>query len=266
MIAQVLKKNREKIFIATKVGLRLNENQEKYVDGNPKYLKHAINASLERLGVDHIDLLYLHRIDSHVPIEESISAMAEFVKCGKVRYLGLSECTLEDLNKAHHIHPISAVQSEYSLLERSVERNGILKRTKEINAIFVPFAPLARGLFTNKNPLQHLSATDFRYDIPRYNGEHLLNNEKLAQELKAYAHKHFHASTSQLAIAWLIAQQDNIIPIPGTKKRVYLEDNMKALDIHLNSSHLSDLKKILEKYPNVGERYTASEQALLKEQ
>lgn len=199
-----------------------------------------------------------------MPVEESIGAMAEYVNQGKVRYLGLSECTLEDLNRAHMVHQISAVQSEYSLVERTVEKNGILKKTKEINATFVPFAPLGRGLITNKNHLQNLKPTDFRYNIPRYNGEHRINNENLANELEVYAKKNFNASASQLAIAWVIAQQDNIIPIPGTKRRTYLEENVKALELHLDKNHLKDIESILAKYPNVGERYAERQKGFLK--
>lgn len=271
LISKVLNENRENVFIATKVGFRSgndtddgNVRQGNYLDGSPVHIRKAVNACLERLDVDCIDLLYLHRVDPNVPVEESIRAMAEFVKQGKVKYLGLSECTLDDLNRAHRIHPISAVQSEYSLVERTVEKNGILKRTKEINATFVPFAPLGRGLITNKKHMQNLKPTDFRYNIPRYNGEHRINNENLANDLEAYANKYFNASASQLAVAWVIAQQDNIIPIPGTKRRTYLEENVKSLELHLEKKHIKDIDEILARYPNVGERYAARQKGFLK--
>ncbi len=271
LISQVLKEHREKIFIATKVGFRSGKDSDdgierngNYLDGRPEYLKKAINQCLERLGVEMIDLLYLHRVDPKVPVEASINAMAEFVKMGKVRYLGLSECTLEDLVKANEIHPISAVQSEYSLVERTVEQNGILQKTKEINAAFIPFAPLGRGLITNKNHLEHLSPTDFRYNIPRYNGEHRINNQQLADELNEYAKNHFQANASQLALAWLLHQSQHIIPIPGTKRRSYLLENAEAVNIELTDQNLEEINRIVAKYPNVGERYAAKQKSFLK--
>ncbi|RHM99642.1 aldo/keto reductase [Dielma fastidiosa] len=271
LISKVLTENRNRVFIATKVGFRSGNDtddgvarQGNYLDGRPEHIKKAVSACLDRLGVECIDLLYLHRVDPNVPVEDSIEAMAKFVEQGKVKYLGISECTLDDLNRAHKIHPISAVQSEYSLVERTVEKNGILQRTKEINAVFVPFAPLGRGLITNKKHMQHLQPTDFRYNIPRYNGEHRINNENLANELDLYAKENFNATVSQLAIAWVLAQQDNIIPIPGTKRRIYLEENVKSIDIHLSERHLKDINAILDKYPNVGERYAARQKGFLK--
>ncbi|HEY8805733.1 MAG TPA: aldo/keto reductase, partial [Clostridium sp.] len=211
LISNVLKDNRDKVFISTKFGFRYNENGA-YVDASPKWMREAVEGSLKRLKTDYIDLYYAHRVDPNIPVEETVGAMAELVKEGKVRYIGLSECNLKDLKKANSIHSIAAVQSEYSLVERQVEANGILKTTKERGSAFVAFAPMGRGLITNKLNMSHLSKTDFRYNIPRYNGEHRENNEKLAAALGELAADKFGATAAQLAIAWLLSQSEHIIP------------------------------------------------------
>ena len=262
LISNILKDNREKIFIATKFGFRPKDGVN-YIDASPKWLKEAVEGSLERLGIDTIDLYYAHRVDPKVPIEDTVGAMAELVKEGKIRYIGLSECSPEDLKRANAVHPITAVQSEYSLVTRGVE-NEILPLTKKLGITLVPFAPLGRGLITNKLDMSALKPNDFRFNIPRYNGEHRENNENLATALTEFASDRFNISATQLALAWVLAQSSNIIPIPGTKHTKYLEENVKAVDTILNDSDLKDIEEILRRYPNVGERYAPRENNFIK--
>jgi aryl-alcohol dehydrogenase-like predicted oxidoreductase len=254
LISKVLTTHRDKIFIATKFGFRPAEDGKgSYFDGSPAYLKTAVEASLQRLKVDVIDLYYAHRIDPKVPVEEMVGAMADLVKQGKVRYLGLSEASANSLRKAHAVHPISALQSEYSLLTRDVEKE-ILPVCKELGITFVPFSPLARGLMTNTLNLRDLPENDFRKTLPRYQQEYQDNNQKLAQEF-ADAASQKGCTPAQLALAWLLAQGDDIIPIPGTKKRDKLKDNAGSVDIELSTQDIKDIEEVLAKYPNVGNRY-----------
>ena len=265
LIAKVLTPNRDKIFIATKFGFRTRKNQdnfEMYLDGSPKHAKEAVEKSLQRLGIETIDLYYAHRVDPNIPVEESVGAMSELVKEGKVRYLGLSECTPEDLKKAHAIHPISAVQSEYSLLTRGVEAE-ILPLTKELGISFIPFSPLSRGLMSNALDVNNLKEGDFRKTLPRYNGEHLENNQNLAAAFARFASEK-NCTPAQLALAWVMAQGEHIIPIPGTKRRAYLEDNAGAVDISLSLSDLEAIEAIVQRYPNIGERYSERETKFVK--
>lgn len=269
LISKVLQNNRHKIFLATKFGFRLRENQgnsfvgaDIYLDSSPKYIKEAVEKSLKRLKIETIDLYYAHRIDANIPVEETIFAMAELVKEGKVRYLGLSECTAEDLKKAHMVHPISAVQSEYSLLTRDVEKE-ILPLTKKLGITFVPFAPLSRGLMSSTLDVSSLKEGDFRKNLPRYNGEYFDNNQKLATTFSAFATQK-KCTPMQLAIAWVIAQSDNIIPIPGTKRRKYLEENADAINVSLNDYDLEVIENIVKRYPNIGPRYSEKENKFVK--
>lgn len=265
LISNVLFKKRDQIFIATKFGFRVRDNQgkaEMYLDGTPTHVKAAAEASLKRLKTDVIDLYYAHRIDPNVPVEETVGAMSELVKEGKVRYLGLSECTASDLKKAHAIHPISAVQSEYSVLTRGVEEE-ILPLTKALGISFIPFSPLARGLMSNALDASTLKEGDFRKTLPRYNGEYLENNQKLATAFSAFATQK-NCTPAQLAIAWVMAQSDNIIPIPGTKRRAYLEDNAGAVDVVLSASDLAAIEAIIQTYPNIGPRYSERETKFVK--
>ena len=267
LISKVLVENRDKIFIATKFGFRLRNNQgdafvgEIYIDASPKYIKQAVENSLRRLKIETIDLYYAHRVDPTVPIEETVGAMAELVKEGKVRYLGLSECTPEALRRAYAVHPIAALQSEYSLLTRDVEKE-MLPLIKELDVTFVPFAPLSRGLITNKLNVSTLEANDFRRNLPRYNGEYWENNQKLASEFAELATSK-NITPAQLALAWVLAQDDNIIPIPGTKRRKYLEENAAAADVTLSSRDIEKIEALIRKYPNIGPRYSERENKFL---
>lgn len=253
LISKVLVPNRDNIFLATKFGFTQGADGKMSFNGSPDYMRMAVEASLKRLKIDVIDLYYAHRIDPNVPVEEMVGAMAELVKEGKVRYLGLSEASANSIRKAHAVHPISAVQSEYSLLTRDVEES-VLPTCKELGIVFVPFSPLARGLMTNTVDLNSLPANDMRRNLPRYNQEHWENNRNLAQDFSELAGQ-IGCSPAQLALAWVLAQGDNIIPIPGTKKREKLKDNAGAPDINLTAENLKQIDEVLAKHPNIGDRY-----------
>ncbi|MDB5127546.1 aldo/keto reductase [Mucilaginibacter sp.] len=254
LISQVLKPNRDKIFIATKFGFTADSTGKlSGFDGSPAYMKTAIEASLKRLQTDVIDLYYAHRVDPNVPIEETVSAMADLVKEGKVKYIGLSEASPNSIRRAHAIHPIAALQSEYSLLTRDVEAE-ILPLCKELGISFIPFSPLARGLVTNKLDVSELKEGDFRKSLPRYQQANADNNRLLAEGFADIA-AGLDATPAQLAIAWVLNQGDNIIPIPGTKKRKYLQENAGSADVELSAQNLNDIEALLKKYPNTGDRY-----------
>lgn len=253
LISKVLAPNRQNVFIATKFGFTTGADGKMVFNGSPDYMRKAVENSLKRLKVDTIDLYYAHRIDPNVPVEEMVGAMAGLVKEGKVRYLGLSEASVTSIRKAHAVHPIAAVQSEYSLLTRDVEKN-VLPVCKELGIAFVPFSPLARGLMTNTLDLSSLPSTDFRKKLPRYQEEHQANNEGLAAAFAQLA-KEIGCSPAQLALAWVLAQGDHIIPIPGTKKRKNLADNAGAVDVHLSKENLQQIEDLLARFPNTGDRY-----------
>lgn len=264
LLSTVLAEKREQIFIATKFGFRLRNSQgsvfgggESYVDGSPAYIRQAVENSLKRLKIETIDLYYAHRVDPAVPIEETVGAMADLVKEGKVRYLGLSECSPESLRRACAVHPIVALESEYSLLTRDVE-GEILPLTKELGVTLIPFSPLGRGLVTNTIHTDLLKDNDYRKHLPRYNGEYWENNRKLAAEFANLAAEK-KRTPAQLALAWLLAQGENIIPIPGTKRIKYLEENAGAVDIELSLEDMVSIEQLLIKYPNVGNRYNEND-------
>lgn len=268
LISKVLVPNRDKIFIATKFGFRFKDGTAShsgapgtYFDGSPEWIRKAVDLSLQRLKIDTIDLYYAHRVDPNVPVEETVGAMAELVKAGKVKYLGLSEASAESIKKANKIHPIAALQSEYSILTKDVE-SEILPTIRDLGISLVPYSPLARGLFANINEVQNFDDDDFRKSLPRYQQEFLENNTKLANEINEFAASKGVKGT-QLALAWVLNQGDDIIPIPGTKRIKYLEENIAAVNIDLSQSDLDTIDAILKKYPNVGERYTEGSMKLV---
>jgi aryl-alcohol dehydrogenase-like predicted oxidoreductase len=257
LVAKVLQPNREKIFIATKFGFRsYGEGKMGGFDGSPAYMRIAVEGSLKRLKTDVIDLYYAHRIDPNVPVEEMVGAMAELVQQGKVRFLGLSEASANSIRKAHAVHPISALQSEYSLLTRDVEKE-ILPLCTELGISFVPFSPLARGLVTNTLDIDKLPEHDFRRALPRYQKDTQENNTRLAQGFAEVASGK-NCTPAQLALAWVLQQGENVIPIPGTKRRKYLEENAAAVDIELSTGELVAIEELLAKYPHTGDRYNES--------
>jgi len=263
LISKVLKPNRDKVFIATKFGFLsgVSAVNGSGFDGSPKYMKTAVEKSLKRLKTDVIDLYYAHRIDPNVPVEEMVGGMADLVKEGKVRYLGLSEASASTLRRANAVHPISALQSEYSLLTRDVEKE-ILPVCRELGISFIPFSPLARGLMTNTLDLSQLKEGDFRKTLPRYQQEYADNNSRLAEEFAAIAIRK-DCTASQLALAWVLAQGEQIIPIPGTKRRKYLLENAGSLDVVLNGVDLAEIEALLLQYPNTGDRYNQNNYKLV---
>ncbi len=259
LVGKTLRSQRDKIVIATKFGNEFTqsssgERKRLGVNGRPDYVKSACDASLKRLGFDHIDLYYQHRVDPNVPIEETVGAMAELVKAGKVRYLGLSEAGPETIKRAHKIHPITALQTEYSLWSRDPEAE-ILPTVKQLGIGFVPYSPLGRGFLTGAiaKP-EDLAEDDWRRNNPRFQGENFSKNLKLVDAIKAMAGKKG-CTASQLALAWVLAQGDLIVPIPGTKRRNYLEDNVGAVDISLSPDDLAQIDRIMPKNAAAGERY-----------
>ncbi|CAE6917035.1 Aldo-keto reductase [Pseudomonas marincola] len=265
LLGKALKGKREQAFIATKFGLlRDAENPHKRgVSGRPEYIRKAIEGSLQRLGTDYIDLYYQHRIDPEVPIEESVSAMAQLVSEGKVRYIGLSEVAPATLARAHKVHPITAVQSEYSLWTRDPESNGVLAKCRELGVGFVPYSPLGRGFLTGalKSP-EDFAEDDYRRFTPRFQGENFQRNLQLVAQIEEMAADKG-VQPSQLALAWVLAQGDDIVPIPGTKRRRYLQANCAALDISLSADELSAINAIFPADAVAGDRYSAESMAML---
>jgi aryl-alcohol dehydrogenase-like predicted oxidoreductase len=262
LISKVLVQNRKIVFIATKFGFRFKDGKagpsnssNTIVDGSPAWIKQAVENSLKRLGIETIDLYYAHRIDPNIPVEETVGAMADLVKQGKVRWIGLSEASAITIRKAHAVHPISALQSEYSLLTRDVE-GETLKTLRELGISLIAYSPLSRGLITGTvNDQSALAADDFRRTLPRFEGKYMENNRALANEFSDFA-KNKNITAAQLALAWVLAQGEDIIPIPGTKKRKYLEENAAAVDTTLSGTDLKALDNLIKKYPETGQRYS----------
>lgn len=254
LVSRVLVPNRDRIFIATKFGFRWKEDNTNYLDGSPEWMRIAVEKSLKRLKIDVIDLYYAHRIDTRFPVEEIVGAMADLVKQGKVRYLGLSEASAGSLRRANAVHPIAALQSEYSIMTRDVERE-ILATCRELDIAFVAYSPLARALATNTITEQSsLASNDFRHTLPRLQGKHWENNRKLADEFGHLAQRNGWTA-AQLALAWVLSRGEDIIPIPGTKRMKYLEENCAAADITLSADILAEIESLLTRYPDVGQRY-----------
>ena len=256
LISRVLKQNRDKVFIATKFGFKYGEGNKfaSQFDGSPEWMRQAIELSLKRLGIDCIDLYYAHRVDPKVPIEETVGGMAELIKEGKIRYIGLSEASPESIRKANAVHPIAALQSEYSLLTRDLEKE-IYPTITALGITLVPFSPLGRGMFTENFDVSTFKPDDIRFQLPRFQGKFLQNNQKLMLELSEFASSK-QIEVSQLALAWILSKGKNIIPIPGTKKRKYLEINAQATETVLNEMEIKQIESIIAKYPETGERYT----------
>ncbi|KAI0786603.1 NADP-dependent oxidoreductase domain-containing protein [Abortiporus biennis] len=250
---------RNEIFLATKFGFFFQE--DRVINGSPEYVKAAIDKSLKKLGVDYVDLYYLHRPDVTVPIEKTIGAMGELVKKGKVKYLGISECSAETLRRAHKVHPISALEVEYSpfALDIEDEKVGLLKVAEELGITVVAYSPLGRGLLTGKyTSPKDFDEDDFRRVLPRFSEENFPNILKIADGLAKIGEKH-KASSGQVALAWLLAQSNNIIPIPGTTKVKYLEENLGALNVKLSPDEVKEIRDMAEKADVVkGTRYPGS--------
>jgi aryl-alcohol dehydrogenase-like predicted oxidoreductase len=263
LVGQAIKGRRDQVILATKFG-NVRDEQGKYlgVNGHPDYVRKSCEASLLRLGVAHIDLYYQHRVDSTVPIEDTIGAMSELVRAGKVRHLGMSEAAPATLRRAVKIHPIAALQTEYSLWTRDVEVE-ILPVCRELGIGFVPYSPLGRGFLTGKiKQVEDLAATDWRRNGPRFQGENFKKNLAIVSRLEAMA-KRKGCKPAQLALAWVLAQGEDIVPIPGTKRRIYLEENLGALQIELTPQDLAEFNLAAPAGGTAGDRYPAASMAYL---
>ena len=254
-VGQAIKGRRERVVIATKFGnVRDEQGNNLGIDGSPEYVRRACEASLQRLGVDHIDLYYQHRVDNNVPIEETVGAMAELVKQGKVRFLGLSEAAPATIRRAHAVHPIAALQTEYSLWMRDVE-DEILPTCRELGIGFVPYSPLGRGFLTGRFArFEDLPADDFRRRQPRFQGDNFQKNLDLVRHVEDVASRKG-CTPAQLALAWLLHQGDDIVPIPGTTRVENLEDNVGALGVTLTKRDLERIDAVFPKGVAAGERY-----------
>jgi len=264
LVGQAIHDRREKVFLATKFGIvrdRSNPNV-RGVSGKPEYVRACCEASLKRLGVELIDLYYQHRVDPETPIEETVGAMAQLVREGKVRYLGLSEASPATLRRAHAIHPLAALQTEYSLWTRDPE-DEVLKTTRELGIAFVAYSPLGRGFLTGQfKKFEDLAADDYRRFSPRFQGENFQKNLDLVARVEALAREK-HCTPGQLALAWLLAQGEDIIPIPGTKRRKYLEENVGALQVKLTADDLRRIEEVAPKGAAAGMRYPEAMMSLV---
>ncbi|MGD1910275.1 MAG: aldo/keto reductase, partial [Rivularia sp. (in: cyanobacteria)] len=243
LVGKAIASRRDEVIIATKFGIHFDLNSRTLVvNGTPETVKQSCDGSLKRLGVDYIDLYYQHRVDPNVPIEDTVGAMAELVQAGKVRYLGLSEAAASTIHRAHKVHPISALQSEYSLWSRHPE-DEILTTLQELSIGFVPYSPLGRGFLSGKiTSPSDFAPDDFRATQPRFQGENFYKNLDLVNAIKEIA-KIKNVTPGQLALAWLLAQGEYIVPIPGTKRRAYLEENIGAADIMLTPEELTQIQQ-----------------------
>jgi aryl-alcohol dehydrogenase-like predicted oxidoreductase len=257
LIGKAIAGKRDQVFLASKFGIVRDPANPalRGVNGRPEYIRDAIDGTLKRLGVETLDLYYQHRIDPEVAVEETVGAMADLVKQGKVRYLGLSEASAATLERAHKVHPISALQSEYSLWSRDQEDNGCLAACQRLGIAFVPYSPLGRGFLTGalKSP-DDFAADDYRRFSPRFQGENFAKNLLLVDQVQALAADKG-VTAGQLALAWVLAQGDYLIPIPGTKQRKYLEENVAALEVKLSPAELAALEAIFPANATAGLRY-----------
>lgn len=263
LLGQVLRDKRDKVFLATKFGnMRRVDGAMLGVNGKPEYVKAACEMSLKRLNIDVIDLYYQHRVDPTTPIEDTVGAMADLVKAGKVRFLGLSEAGPQTIRRAAAVHPIAALQTEYSLWSRDPE-GEILNTCRELNIAFVAYSPLGRGFLTGQiKDTSGLDARDFRRAMPRLTDENLDKNVELVSKLEAMASSKG-CSTAQLVLAWVLAQGEDIIPIPGTRREKYLRENIAATEINLSKDDIAALESILPPGAAAGTRYPADRMAML---
>ncbi len=265
LVGRAIAGRRHQVFLATKFGIRLDPDNPtaRGADGRPAYVIASCEGSLKRLGVDHIDLYYQHRVDPQVPIEDTVGAMSRLVEQGKVRFLGLSEAAAGTIRRAHAVHPITAVQTEYSLWTRDPESNGVLATTRELGIGFVPYSPLGRGLLTGaiRSP-EDFDADDYRRRSPRFLGENFARNLALVDKVRHMAAAKG-ISAGQLALAWVLAQGNDLVPIPGTKRIAYLEENLGALDVMLTPDELRQIDAVFPVDAASGARYPDAPMALV---
>ncbi|MEY2479818.1 MAG: hypothetical protein QOI04_745 [Verrucomicrobiota bacterium] len=264
LLGRTLKGQRDRVVLATKFGILRDGNGPQFrgVSGKPEYVRESCEGSLRRLGVDVIDLYYQHRVDPDTPIEETVGAMAELVREGKVRFLGLSEASAETIRRAHIVHPITALQSEYSLWTRDPEEK-ILPTCRELGIGFVPYSPLGRGFLTGQiKRFEDLEPDDSRRQGPRFQGENFQRNLDVVQRVSEIAREK-HCTSAQLALAWVLAQGDDLVPIPGTKRRKYLQENIGALNVSLTSEDLARIDDVSANGSFVGARYAEAAMKLV---
>ena len=265
LVGKAIKGRRDEVFLATKFGIMRDpaDPTKRGVNGRPEYLRAACDASLQRLGVDHVDLYYQHRVDPDTPIEDTVGAMADLVRAGKVRFIGLSEPSAQTIERAHKVHPITAVQSEYSLWTRDPE-DGILQACAKLGIGFVPYSPLGRGFLTGaiKSP-DDFDQDDYRRHSPRFMGDNFAKNLALVDKVRELA-RDKGCTPAQLALAWVLAQGPHLVPIPGTKRIKYLDENIGALDVALSTADLAAIDAIFPRDAAAGERYQASMMSLLR--
>ena len=257
LVGKAIKGKRDEFVIATKFAIVRDPNDASVrgINGKPEYVRQAVEGSLKRLGIETIDLYYQHRVDPETPIEETVGAMAKLVEEGKVKYLGLSEASAETIRRAHKVHPITALQSEYSLWTRDVEDNDILATCRELGIGFVPYSPLGRGFLSGEiKRFEDLAEDDYRRHSPRFQDENFEKNIRLVEKIEEIAREKG-VTTSQLALAWVLAQGQDIVPIPGTKRRNYLEQNAAAADVILSQEELAALEDVFPKDAASGLRY-----------
>jgi len=258
LVGKAIRDRRDKVVIATKFGnVRGEDGSFLGVSGKPEYLRKACDASLRRLGVDHIDLYYQNRVDPEVPIEDTVGAMSELVKAGKVRHLGLSEAAPQTIRRAHKVHRITALQTEYSLWSRDVEQE-ILPTVRELGIGFVAYSPLGRGFLSGQfRKPEDIPADDWRRNSPRFQGENFYRNLELVKRIEELAREK-KATPSQLALAWVLSRGKDVVPIPGTKRRKYLEENAAALQIRLSPEDLRRIDQVAPRGVAAGDRYAAA--------
>ncbi|PKC72605.1 aldo/keto reductase [Rhizophagus irregularis] len=255
LLSKVLKERRNEVFLCTKFAFSLGPNGEISILGKPEYVRQACENSLKRLGVDYIDLYYQHRVDPNTPIEDTVGALAELVKEGKIKYIGLSECSAETLRRAYKVHPIAAIQMEYSPWALDIEKNGVLEACRELGVTVVAYSPLGHGFLTGKyKSIDDFEPNDFRRTIPRFQGENFNKNLEIVHKFNEFASKKG-VTAGQLCLAWVLAQGDDFVTIPGTKKMKYLEENFEAGKIHLSPEEISEIRKIIDSIEIFGGRY-----------
>jgi aryl-alcohol dehydrogenase-like predicted oxidoreductase len=255
LVGGAISARRDQVFLATKFGIKLLRDDDllnRTIDGRPEYVREACDSSLQRLGIDHIDLYYQHRVDENTPIEDTVGAMAELVAAGKVRHIGLSEASAQTIRRAHAIHPITAVQTEYSLWTRDVEPE-ILPTLEELGIALVAYSPLGRGFLSGRfTSTDELDEGDYRRHGPRFTGENLTRNLALAERVRELASER-RITPGQLALAWVLHRGEHIVPIPGTKRVSYLEENLAAADVQLSDAEVEQIAEAIP--PAAGERY-----------
>ncbi|VTQ67859.1 aldo/keto reductase family oxidoreductase [Campylobacter jejuni] len=264
LLGRFLKGRRNQVFLATKFGIVRDpaNPQARGTNGHPDYVRKSVEASLKRLGTDVIDLYYQHRPDPTVPVEETMGALADLVREGKIRYIGLSEVPVSILERAHNVHPVTALQTEYSLWSRDVEAD-ILPACERLGIGFVPYSPLGRGFLTGQiRSVDDLDADDYRRDSPRFQGENFAKNLQLAEKIGELAQEKG-VKPSQLALAWVLSRGDNMVPIPGTKRRHYLEENIAALDVSLSEAEIAAIEAVFPFRVAAGDRYNAEMMRIL---